>query len=186
MASTINKSPENHSSRAVVMKTHKFYFVSQISLRCLAIFATLTATWIMLTTKQTTVVFGIQLDARYNYSSAFKFFAFANLIACVFSVLSLFLAFILSSKEVDPTYYFYTFLHDLIVLLLLMAGCAAATAVGYIGKYGNNYTGWMPICDHFAKFCHKIIFAALLSYFGILLYLILTIISANKSRQIQV
>ncbi|KAK4488956.1 hypothetical protein RD792_004747, partial [Penstemon davidsonii] len=67
----------------------------------------------MLTTKQSTVVFGIQLDARYNYSSAFKFFAFANLIACVFSVLSLFLAFILGSKEVDPTYYFYTFLHDL-------------------------------------------------------------------------
>ncbi|KAI3455088.1 hypothetical protein Pfo_011751 [Paulownia fortunei] len=181
MASTVDKS--HHSPP---LKTHKLFFVTQISLRVLAAAVTLAATWIVLTNNQTALVFGIQVDARYSYSPAFKFFAYANLIACAFTVLSLFLAFILGNKAVDPTYYFYMFLHDLIMTVLLMAGCAAATAVGYVGKYGNSHTGWAAICGYFAKFCNRATAASLLSYFGFFFYLILTVISANNSRQIQV
>ncbi|KAK6123762.1 hypothetical protein DH2020_042493 [Rehmannia glutinosa] len=95
------------------LKTQKIFFVAQITLRILATATTLAATWIMLTTKQTQLVFGIQVDARYSYSPAFKFFAYANLVACASTVLSLFVAFILGKKAVDPTYHFYMFLHDL-------------------------------------------------------------------------
>lgn len=70
--------------------------------------------------------------------------------------------------------------------VFLMAGCAAATAVGYIGKYGNNHSGWMAVCGYFAKFCNRVTVAAFLSYLGLFIYLMLTVISANKSRQIQV
>ncbi|KAI3463583.1 hypothetical protein Pfo_020246 [Paulownia fortunei] len=180
MANTIDT-----SLNSPPLKTHKLYFATQISLRVLAIAATLAAAWIILTSKQTTVVYGIQADARYSYSPAFKFFAFANIIALVFSVLSLILAFILGKMAVDPTYYFYLFLHDLIITVLLMAGCAAATAVGYLGKYGNSHTGWMAICDHFPKFCNRVTAAAVLSYLGFAFYLILTVISAKNWRQIQ-
>lgn len=55
------------------LKTHKLFFLSQISLRVFAAAATLAAAWIMLTAKQTSVVFGIQLDARYSYTPAFKY-----------------------------------------------------------------------------------------------------------------
>ncbi|KAK6148024.1 hypothetical protein DH2020_018936 [Rehmannia glutinosa] len=168
------------------LKTQKIFFVAQITLRILATATTLAATWIMLTTKQTQLVFGIQVDARYSYSPAFKFFAYANLVACASTVLSLFVAFILGKKAVDPTYHFYMFLHDLTMTVLLMAGCAAATAIGYVGKYGNSHTGWMAVCGYFAKFCNRATAASSLSYLGFFFYLLLTVISANTSPQIQI
>ncbi|KAL6576236.1 hypothetical protein OROHE_000017 [Orobanche hederae] len=167
------------------LKTHTLLFVTQMSLRVFATAATLAATWIMLSIKQTSLVFGIEFEARYSYSPAFKFFAYANLLSCISTFLSLFIAFILGRKTVDPTYYFYMFLHDLIMTVLLMAGCAAATAVGYVGKYGNSHSGWMAVCGYFAKFCNRAEAASLLSYLGFFSYLILTVISANKSRYIQ-
>ncbi|KAG9144207.1 hypothetical protein Leryth_021871 [Lithospermum erythrorhizon] len=122
-------------------KTHKLSFVAQIFLRVLVIVTTIVASWLILTSKQTVVVYGITADASYKYSSAYKFFAYANLIACVFSVLSLLLvAFIIgNNKRFNQSKYFYLFLHDLLLTVLLMAGCAAATAIGYLAKYGNNH-----------------------------------------------
>ncbi|XP_012842761.1 PREDICTED: CASP-like protein 1F2 isoform X2 [Erythranthe guttata] len=156
-----------------ILKTHKSFILTQISLRFLAAASTLAATWITFTSKQTTLVFGIQIDARYSYSPTFKFFAYANLIASAFTFLSLFFVFVLGNKPA-------------IMTVLLMGGCAAATAIGYVGKYGNSHSGWVAICGYFGKFCNRITAASLLSYFGFLLYLLLTVISANKSRQIQV
>ncbi|OIT02119.1 PREDICTED: CASP-like protein 1F2 [Nicotiana attenuata] len=168
------------------LKPYKCLLKTQIFLRILATAFTLASTWIILTSKQTVTVFGLEMDARYSYSPIFKFFAFANIIGCAFSVLSLFLASVLSHKCLDPKNYFYMFLHDLIVMAVLLAGCAAATAIGYVGKYGESHSGWMPICDHVSKFCHKVTDSVMLSYFAVLFYLCLAIISANQSRQIQV
>ncbi|PIN11650.1 hypothetical protein CDL12_15749 [Handroanthus impetiginosus] len=181
MASTVDKP---HQSPP--LKTHKPFFLIQTSLRILASCATLAASWIMLTNKQTTLVFGIHADARYSYSTAIKFFTYSNLIACAFTVLSLFLAFILKNKAVDHSCLFFLFLHDLIITVLIMAGSAAATAIGYVGKYGDSHAGWTAICDYFSKFCNRTIAALMLSYLGFSIYLILTVISANRSSQIRV
>lgn len=70
--------------------------------------------------------------------------------------------------------------------ILLVAGCGAATAIAQVGKYGNSYTGWIPICDNFEKFCHKLATSLILSYLTAICYLLLTIISANKARQVPV
>ncbi|KAL3512533.1 hypothetical protein ACH5RR_025250 [Cinchona calisaya] len=163
-------------------KTHKICLVAQICLRFLASVATLSAAWIMLTSKQTVAVFGIVVDARYSYSTAFKFFAYANIIVCACSVLSSFFLLVAGYKFLAAKNYFSLFLHDLIMTTLLMAGCAAATAIGYVGQNGNSHTGWMPICDHFGKFCRRVTISVALSYFSVILYLVLTIISANSSR----
>ncbi|XP_075500460.1 CASP-like protein 1F1 [Primulina tabacum] len=168
------------------LKTHKFFFLTQISLRILAFAASLAAAWMMLTNKQNALVYGIWVTASYSYSSAFKFFAYANLIACAFSVVSLFLASIFRYTAINPTSYFAMFIHDLIITVLLMAGCAAATAIGFVGKYGVSQAGWLPLCDHFPPFCNRGSAATMLSYASVFLYMVLTIISANKSRQIQV
>ncbi|KAK4410738.1 CASP-like protein 1F1 [Sesamum angolense] len=165
-------------------KTQKLLFATQVFLRLLAIAATSAAACVMLTTSQTTVVYGIQVDARYSYSSAFKFLAYANVVASVCSLLSLFLAFLLTKTALHSTHFFYFFLHDLTMTVLLIAGCSAATAIAYVGKYGNTHTGWMPICDNFGKFCNRIITSGFLSYVGFAVYLILTIISAKKSQQL--
>ncbi|KAF3664492.1 CASP-like protein 1F1 [Capsicum annuum] len=168
------------------LKSHKCSFGAQILLRILAIAFTLAATLLILNSQQTAIVYGIEMDARYSYSPAFKFFAIANIIGCVFSVLSLFFATVVCLKRLDPKNYFFLFLHDMIMMGLLLAGCAAATAIGYVGNYGESHSGWMPICDHVSKFCHKVTNSVILSYVAVLLYLCLTIISANQSRNIQV
>jgi uncharacterized protein (TIGR01569 family) len=72
------------------------------------------------------------------------------------------------------------------MMSLVLAGCAAATAEGFIGRYGNSHAGWIPICDHFGKFCNKMTTSVILSYLSLSFLLMLTIISASKSRQIQV
>ncbi|KAL8464269.1 hypothetical protein ACS0TY_033969 [Phlomoides rotata] len=179
MATSVEKTQNSPS-----LKSQKLLFVSQIFLRLLAFAATLSAAWIMLTSKQTSIVFGLEAQARYSYSPAFKFFAYANLTVCAFTIMSLFLAFILGNRAVDPTCYFYMFLLDLAMTILLMAGCAAATSVGYIGKHGNSHAGWAAICGYFGKFCSRATAASSLSYLAFIFYLILTVISANSSRYI--
>ncbi|KAL9422771.1 hypothetical protein AB3S75_034949 [Citrus x aurantiifolia] len=161
------------------LKYQKRFHVAQICLRILAIATALAATWVILTSKQHLVIFGIPFDARYSYSSAFKFFAFANVAASAFSLLSLLYLLIV------PANYFLLFLHDLFTMSLLLAGCAAATAVGYIGRYGNEHIGWMAICEQFGKFCNKVTASVILSYLSFLCLLVLTIISASRSRQFQ-
>ncbi|XP_071901989.1 CASP-like protein 1F1 [Coffea arabica] len=156
------------------------FFGAQVFLRLLTIGATLAAAWLILTSKETVVVLGMQFDARYTYSQAFKFFAYANIAACGSSVLSLFSVLLLK-----PRTYFVMFLHDLIMSTLLMAGCAAATAIGWVGKYGNNHIGWTAVCDHFKNYCNRTAYSVVCSYAAVILYLLLTIISAKKSRNVQ-
>ncbi|KAH7528172.1 CASP-like protein 1F1 [Ziziphus jujuba] len=168
------------------LKTEKIFLGFQICVRILATASTLVATWMVLTSKQSTEIIGMKFDARYSYSPAYKFFAVANAIACVFSVLSLFLVFLLKRQCSNPANYFFLFLHDLFMALLVLAGCAAATAIGYVGKHGNDHSGWQPICDHFGKFCKRITNSVILSYLAVFFLLMLTISSASKSRQIQV
>ncbi|XP_022134667.1 CASP-like protein 1F2 [Momordica charantia] len=160
--------------------SHNLHLCSQTILRGLVIASTLAAAWLMLTAKQSVIVFGIPLDARYSYSPAFKFFALANAIACGFCFLSVLLLFVLSHRlHNQPNYIL--FLHDLLMMVLVASGCAASTAIGYVGKYGNSHTGWSPICDHFGKFCNRVTTSVAISYLAVICLLILTIISATKS-----
>ncbi|XP_021286687.1 CASP-like protein 1F1 [Herrania umbratica] len=175
------KFPENPS-----LKTHKLVLGAQICLRIVAIATALAATWVMLTSKQTVMVFGIPFDARYSYSSAFKFFAFANALACGFTVLSLLFVFFFSRRGLTPANYFLLFLHDLLMMSLALSGVAAGTAIGYVGRFGNIHAGWLQICDRLGKFCHKVTASLIFSYLSVLCLLVLTIISASKSRQIKV
>ena len=122
-------------------KSHKI----QILLRILAIATTLSAACIMITNKQVKVVYGIQVDARYSYSPAFKyysnpvyqlyysifyknipfcymtllyfrFYAFANIVASALAILSLIVVLLMGRKAVHSAHYFGLFLHDLVHL----------------------------------------------------------------------
>ncbi|CAI9113170.1 OLC1v1013727C1 [Oldenlandia corymbosa var. corymbosa] len=149
----------------------------QVIFRFLAIAGTIAAAYLIITTTQTISLFGIQFSARYNYSSAYKFFAYANCAAAGLSFFTL-----MSVLLIRPGNYFIVFLHDLVVGMCLMAACAAATAFGFIGKYGNSHTGWSQICDKFAKYCDKVTYAVGASYAAVVFYFILTIMCAYKSN----
>nr|XP_043617508.1 CASP-like protein 1F2 [Erigeron canadensis] len=166
--------------------THLSFMASQIWLRIVAAATSVTAACLMFNSRQSKVLFGTDLDARYSYSPAFKFYGMMNAVACAFSVLSLLPVFSLGRKFSNSINYFFLFLHDLMIVLLLAGGCAAATTVAQIGKYGNSHAGWMPICDNFGKFCHKVAASLILGYVSLFCYLLLTVISANKARQVPV
>ncbi|XP_021775741.1 CASP-like protein 1F1 [Chenopodium quinoa] len=156
--------------------------VIQIGLRTAALATSIVASSIVFTCNQTAIIFGMQMVAKYSYSSAFKFFAYATAIASLFSLLSLILTFIrprIASTKANHHLFF--FLHDLVTMSLLLAGCAAATAIGYVAQYGYEQSGWMPICDHFHSFCHKAIFGIVFGYFSCIIFFVLTIINATKS-----
>ncbi|KAL6494976.1 hypothetical protein OROGR_009465 [Orobanche gracilis] len=175
MANHIDKTLDSPPPR-----TRKYYYTTQISFRVFAIAVTLAAACLMMSNKETTVVYGIQADARYSYAPAFKFLAVANIVALAFSVVSALLVLVLGKVALTPAHFYIFFLHDLMITLLLMAASAASTVVAYIGKYGNDHVGWMAICDHFAKFCNRSQSAIIVTYLGFALYLVLTLVSANK------
>ncbi|KAK9995300.1 hypothetical protein SO802_019986 [Lithocarpus litseifolius] len=181
MSSLEAKFPQNPP-----LKIQKLVLGAQIGLRILTIALTLAATLVVLTSRQLTVAFGVPVDARYSYSPTFKFFAVANAIVCVLSILSLLLVFFLCRQGSNPAKFYYFFLHDLSMTLLVLAGSAAATAEGYIGRYGNTHSGWMPICEYVGKFCNKMTTSVILSYLSFACLVMLTILSASKSRLIQV
>ncbi|KAJ0798513.1 putative casparian strip membrane protein [Helianthus annuus] len=92
--------------------------LSQVSLRLAAAAASIAAACLMLNSRQSKVLFGTNLDARYTYSPAFKFFTMMNVVACVFSVFSLLPVFVLSRKLSNSLNYFFLFLHDLVTFSL--------------------------------------------------------------------
>ncbi|CAN4089299.1 unnamed protein product [Withania somnifera] len=87
---------------------------AQILLRILATAFTLTAACIILKSNETLTVFTVEVDARYTYSPALKFFAYANIIGCALSVFTLFVACIFGRQGLHPNKYFYLFIHDLV------------------------------------------------------------------------
>ncbi|KAL4351287.1 hypothetical protein GQ457_06G036390 [Hibiscus cannabinus] len=173
------KFPEN-----LHRKTNNLTFCAQIGLRIMAMSTAFAATWTIVTAKQTLVIFGMQFDARYTYSSAFKFFAFANAFACCFTFISLMFVFFSLRRGLSPSSFFLLFLHDLFMMSLVLSGVAAGTAIGYVGQYGNSHAGWMEICDRLKKYCERVTTSVLLSYLSVICLVVLTVISAGKSRQI--
>ncbi|XP_040933352.1 CASP-like protein 1F2 isoform X1 [Gossypium hirsutum] len=155
----------------------------------------------------------MSFDARYSYSPAFKFFAYANAIAFGFSLMSLFFLFF-ARHALTATIYFFFFLHDLVysdgfninsdmscpffffliiqrgfgtlqmMMSLVLSGLAAGTVIGMVARDGNGHTGWLKICDRFEKFCDKVTVSMALSYVAVVCLLVLTVMSAGKSRQI--
>jgi hypothetical protein len=67
MDSTESKFPQNSP-----LKTQKIVLGAQIGLRILVIATALAATWVILTSKQSTEIIGITFDARCSYSSTCK------------------------------------------------------------------------------------------------------------------
>ncbi|KAL4361153.1 hypothetical protein GQ457_04G035990 [Hibiscus cannabinus] len=174
-----------HSEEISRRKTNKLSLYAQIGLRIMAISTAFAATWTIVTAKQTVLVFGMQFHAQYTYSPAFKFFMFANAFACGFTFFSLMFVFFSLRRGLTPKSFFVLFLHDLFMMSLMLSGVAAGTAIGYVGRYGNSHSGWTEICGYLKKYCDRVMTSMMLSYLSVVCLLVLTVISAGKSRQIK-
>ncbi|XP_031252185.1 CASP-like protein 1F2 [Pistacia vera] len=168
------------SEIAVKSSTRRSFFMAQVMLRILAIAFTLAAISVMLTSTESVMLFGIKLVATYSDSSAMRFFLGANITACIFSFLSLIFVCVISRSESQLNKCFYLFLHDMVIMVLLISGCAAASAIGYLSKYGEEKIGWTAVCDSVSKFCNRVMISLVLSYLGFFSYMALAIMAAKK------
>ncbi|OVA17414.1 Uncharacterized protein family UPF0497 [Macleaya cordata] len=159
----------------LALKMRRGFLVRQTLLRILGVAITLTAIGLMVTSKQTLEIFTIKFYAKYNYSPAFKYFVGANIVAVIMSMLSL----LLHCVYRHPPYYA-VFVSDFIATVLGVSGFAAASAIGYLGRYGNTHTYWNPICDTMDKFCKRVTISLILSGVGLIISVILTLWSAFR------
>lgn len=67
-----------------------------------------------------------------------------------------------------------------VIMVLAVSGCAAATAVGYVSRYGEEKMGWMAICDRVGKFCNQMMITLVFSYLAFFSYFALAVMSSNK------
>lgn len=65
-------------------------------------------------------------------------------------------------------------------MVLMVSGCAASTAIGYVAKHGQEDMTWHSICGYVHKFCNKMTVSMAFSYLTFLAYLALTLISAHQ------
>ncbi|CAL9199810.1 CASP-like protein 1F1 [Musa acuminata AAA Group] len=154
------------------------YIKLQVCSRVTAGLAALAAATLMGFNKQTSVVAGFAIEASYRFSPAFKFFVVGNAIACGYSVVSLpFVSNLVEGCTLN--------LFDLMNLGLVMAAAAAASAVGYVGKHGNDEIGWAKVCPYYERFCGRTEIALGCSYVAFLLFLfVCALFSVYKSRQV--
>ncbi|XP_039063535.1 CASP-like protein 1F2 [Hibiscus syriacus] len=157
-------------------------FAAQILFRTAASGTALAAACVIFNAKQTVDVMGMSFDAKYTYSPAFKFFAFANAIACGFTFLSLVMVMLFSRHGFTASVYFMFFLHDLLMMSLVLSGVVAGTVIGAVGRDGNSKTGWLKVCNRFEKYCRQVSTSLILSYVAMICLLVLTITSAAKFR----
>ncbi|PIM99430.1 hypothetical protein CDL12_28076 [Handroanthus impetiginosus] len=138
-------------------------------LRLLALGASVSATVVMVTSRDSAEVFNMKFDAKYTNSPTFKYFALINAIASGYTLILLFFP----SKSSCGHF---ILVLDLIIALLLDSSISACLAIGQVGKNGNSHAGWLPICGQVPKFCNHVTgalvagFVAAVVYFLILLY----------------
>ncbi|KAK8673405.1 hypothetical protein V6N13_111743 [Hibiscus sabdariffa] len=164
---------------AVSNTSKRGFFMAQSLVRFFAAVFTLTAICVMATSSQTIVLLGFTIKAHYSDSSSMRFLFVSDAIVSASSLLSLIFVFHLRRSGSNPKHFFYLFLHDMVILMLVISGCAAATAVGYISRYGEEKMGWMAVCNRVGIFCNHMTIALVLSYLAFFSYFALTVMSSN-------
>lgn len=162
---------------------YQHFLMAHEILRILAFLLSAASIAVMVTNSQTVTIFSFQFEAHYYYSSSLKFFVAANAIVCGFSLLTLIIGLLLLRRPGSlqrPYSFFSLILHDIVMTVLIISACAAATAVGYVGQYGESHVGWLAICDRVPKFCKRNMVSLFLSYLAFFAYLGLTILMAYK------
>ncbi|CAL9190852.1 CASP-like protein 1C1 [Musa acuminata AAA Group] len=160
-------------SRTKMAKTSR---LCSLLLRLLAAAATLCATVVMATSRDSTTIFGLTLDAKFQYTPSFEFFVVANAVGCGYTLLVLFVPPTTSLSRLVIVF-------DVTVAMLLTAATAAAGAMAQVGKKGNSHAGWMPICGQVPSFCDHVTgalicaFVGVIAYFLIVLHMIYTLLS---------
>jgi uncharacterized protein (TIGR01569 family) len=70
-----------------------------------------------------------------------------------------------------------------IVLALLTAAAAAATAIVALAHNGNERANWVPICMQFHGFCQRTSGAVVASFLSVFIFVLLVVLAAFAIRK---
>ncbi|KAL5581784.1 hypothetical protein UlMin_014226 [Ulmus minor] len=134
--------------------------------RLMAFAATLSATIVMATSHEKGSFLTLSFEAKYSQTPAFKYFLIANAIVSVYGFLVLFL-------PPESMLWRLAVALDLVFTMLLGSAISAALAIAYVGKKGNSYAGWLPICGQVPKYCDHVKGALISGFIGLIIYMVL-------------
>ncbi|XP_074284226.1 CASP-like protein 1F2 [Silene latifolia] len=119
-------------------------------------------------------------NARYYYSSAFKFLLGVDVAVCALYTISLHVPIYYAAckKDLSRKHWYYLFLHDLIAMTVLISACGAAASIVYVGVYGQPETFWNEICNNAGDLCIYLGVSVAFSYVAVLCLFALTVISS--------
>ncbi|XP_056687615.1 CASP-like protein 1F2 [Spinacia oleracea] len=173
-----------NSEVAVQKSVSRGFVIAQFVLRILIIVFTVVAVAVMATSGVTLSFFGVKFGAHYYDSSAFKFLMAADIIVGVLALFSMLVSiYFVYRKPSNSTHLYCLFLHDLILTMLMISACGAATSIGYVGMYGQPQSAWFKICDRVGKFCFRMGVSVGFSYATFLCLLALTVMTSYKLRK---
>ncbi|KAI8007484.1 CASP-like protein 1C2 [Camellia lanceoleosa] len=147
--------------------------ICALLLRALALAATVAAAIVMVTSHEKSTLFTVTFEAKYSHTPAFKYFLVANIIGAVYSFMVLFL-------PAESMLWRLVVALDVVITMLLTSGMSAALAIAYVGKKGNTYAGWLPICDQVEKYCQHVGGAIAAGFAGVIIYLLLLLYSIHN------
>ncbi|XP_062107329.1 CASP-like protein 1C1 [Humulus lupulus] len=137
-----------------------------ILVRLAAFAATLSATIVMATSHEKASFLTISFEAKYSQTPAFKYFMIANAIVSVYGFLVIFL-------PAKSLLWRLVIAMDLVFAMLLSSSISAALAIAYVGKKGNTYAGWLPICGQVQNYCDHVKGALVAGFIGVIIYFLL-------------
>ncbi|RWR94108.1 CASP-like protein 1D1 [Cinnamomum micranthum f. kanehirae] len=185
MAST--EQPVDESSKAAVPESKLargpsfspiYLLWGDLALRLLLFASTLTGVVVMVTSKQTELLFPFPVTktAKFNYSPAFIYFVVALSVACLYSILTITASiyFILKPSPSNKLLLLLVSV-DALMAVLVASATGASASVAYIGLKGNSHVGWIKVCNIYHKFCRHIASSTALALVAsiILLWLVL-------------
>ncbi|KAE9457648.1 hypothetical protein RHGRI_017701 [Rhododendron griersonianum] len=143
-------------------------------LRVLALGATIAAAIVMGTSHEKSSFFAVQFEAKFSHTSAFTYFLIANVIGGAYSLLVLFL-------PTESLLWRLVIAMDVVITMLLTSGVSAALAIAYVGKKGNSYAGWLPICGQVEGYCHQVGAALATGFAGVIIYMLILLYSLHSA-----
>uniref|UniRef100_A0ACD6A209 Uncharacterized protein n=1 Tax=Avena sativa TaxID=4498 RepID=A0ACD6A209_AVESA len=114
---------------------------------------------------------------KFKDMPAFVYFVIANAIA---SLYNLAVVLVMRRRLVQGRVQHLVLVHmtDMVIMVLLATGAAAAASMAELGKNGNLHAHWNPVCNKFGSFCTRGGVSLVSSFLGVALMLALNLLSA--------
>ncbi|XP_057455671.1 CASP-like protein 1C1 [Lotus japonicus] len=151
----------------------KTRWICHLLVRFLAFAATLSAVIVMATSHERAGFLAISFEAKYTNTPAFKYFVIANSVVTVYGFLVFFL-------PAESLLWRLVVAMDLVFTMLLISSISAALTIAEVGKKGNSYAAWLPICDSVPKFCDQVTGALIAGFIAVIVYMILLLHSIHS------